>query len=493
MFFFDASNKKIPYLCRCAVGALFFCRMDKRTLLIKFISFDVLAALIVWLLFMVFRKTVVDTQIFSQVKIFMPNYDFVSGFIFFPLSCLFVHSLSGFYRRPERQTKTVAVLTTFVSSLIVSIVIFFVLMLDDIVVSYEYYYYSLLVLFGLMFTVTLAFRLYQYFQIRQAYRSKRWTINTLIIGTGKKAAKMAQDIEKNAEEYTLKGFVHVDHQPTDVPRESIVGYINGIGEIISKYDIKDVIISLDNTDEQQLFRLINALYSYDVEIRFTPRLYEILTGGSRIKMLGVSPLVTITTLNMPDWQFSVKRYFDIVSALVLLVLVSPLMVYFMIRIKADSPGPVFYFQERIGYLGKPFKIIKFRTMYDGSENGTPRLSSADDERITPLGRILRKYRFDELPQLWNILKGDMSVVGPRPERKFYIDQIIEQAPYYCLLYKIRPGLTSWGPIRIGYSDTIEKMIERLNYDIIYLDNMSLMTDFKILAQTVEIIFKGKGV
>lgn len=467
--------------------------MDKRTLLVKFISFDVLAALIVWLLFMVFRKTVVDTQIFSQVKIFIPNYDFVSGFVFFPLSCLFVHSLSGFYRRPERQTKTVAILTTFVSSLIVSIVIFFVLMLDDIVVSYEYYYYSLLVLFGLMFTVTLIFRLYQYFQIRQAYRSKRWTINTLIIGTGKKAAKMAQEIEQNAEEYTLKGFVHVDHQPNEVPRESIVGYINGIGEIINKYEIKDVVISLDQTDEHQLFRLINAMYSYDVDIRFTPRLYEILTGGSRIKMLGVSPLVNITTLNMPDWQFSVKRYFDIVSALVLLILVSPLMVYFMLRIKADSPGPVFYFQERIGYLGKPFNIIKFRTMYDGSENGVPRLSSANDERITPLGRILRKYRFDELPQLWNILKGDMSVVGPRPERKYYIDQIIDQAPYYCLLYKIRPGLTSWGPIRIGYSDTIEKMIERLNYDIIYLDNMSLMTDFKILAQTVEIIFKGKGV
>ncbi|KAB2823902.1 MAG: hypothetical protein BGP01_10965 [Paludibacter sp. 47-17] len=467
--------------------------MDKRTLLIKFISFDVLAALIVWLLFMVFRKTVVDAQIFSQVKIFMPNYDFLSGFVFFPMSCLFVHSLSGFYRRPERQTKTVAILTTFVSSLIVSIVIFFVLMLDDIVVSYKYYYYSLLVLFGLMFSVTLVFRMYQYLQIRQAYRSKRRTINTLIIGTGKKAAKMAQEVENNAEEYTLKGFVHVDHQPNEVPRDQVVGYINGIGDIIQKYDIKDVIISLDQTDEHQLFRLINAMYSYDVDIRFTPRLYEILTGGSRIRMMGVSPLVNITNLNMPDWQFSVKRYFDIVFALVLLLVVSPLMIYFMFRIKTDSPGPVFYLQERIGYLGKPFKIVKFRTMYDGSENGVPRLSSANDERITPLGRMMRKYRVDELPQLWNILKGDMSVVGPRPERKYFIDQIIEQAPYYCLLYKIRPGLTSWGPIRIGYSDTVEKMIERLNYDIIYLDNMSLTTDFKILAQTVEIIFKGKGV
>ena len=467
--------------------------MDKRTLLIKFVTFDVLAALIVWLLFMVFRKTVVDAQIFSNVKIFVPNYDFVSGFIFFPLSCLFVHSLSGFYRRPERQTTLLAVFTTFVSSLIVSIVIFFVLMLYDIVVSYKYYYYSLLVLFSLLFFVTLTFRLVQFYAIRQAYRTKRYTINTLIIGTGKKAWAMAQEIEKNAEEYTLKGFIHVENQLNEVPREMVIGYLNGIGDVIQKHTIKDVIISLDETDEHQLFRLINAMYSYDVDIRFTPRLYEILTGGSRIRMLGASPLVNITTLNMPDWQFSVKRYFDIVFAFIMLVVLSPLMLFAMLRVKLDSPGPVFFLQERIGYLGKPFRMIKFRTMYQGAENGTPRLSSANDERITPVGRILRKYRIDELPQLWNILKGDMSVVGPRPERRYFIDQIIDEAPYYCLLYKIRPGLTSWGPIRIGYSDTVEKMIERLNYDIIYLDNMSLMTDLKILVQTVEIIFKGKGV
>ncbi len=132
-------------------------------------------------------------------------------------------------------------------------------------------------------------------------------------------------------------------------------------------------------------------------------------------------------------------------------------------------------------------------MYVGSENGMPKLSSAYDERITPVGRILRKYRIDELPQFWNILRGEMSIVGPRPERRYYINQIIEEAPYYCLLYKIRPGLTSWGPIKIGYSDTIEKMIERLNYDIIYIENMSLMNDLKIMALTLEIIFNGKGV
>jgi len=132
-------------------------------------------------------------------------------------------------------------------------------------------------------------------------------------------------------------------------------------------------------------------------------------------------------------------------------------------------------------------------MFAGAENGTPKLSSSNDERITPVGRMLRKYRIDEIPQFWNILKGDMSLVGPRPERRYYINKIMDEAPYYCLLYKIRPGLTSWGPIKIGYSDTVEKMIERLNYDIIYMENMSLSTDLKILMYTFEIIFKGKGV
>jgi lipopolysaccharide/colanic/teichoic acid biosynthesis glycosyltransferase len=196
---------------------------------------------------------------------------------------------------------------------------------------------------------------------------------------------------------------------------------------------------------------------------------------------------------MPDWQIATKRVFDIAFSTLMLILLLPVFLYFAIAIKLDSKGPVFYLQERIGRYGKAFNILKFRTMYQNAENGTPKLSSATDERVTRIGKILRKYRIDELPQFWNILIGEMSVVGPRPERKYYINQIIEDAPYYCLLYKIRPGLTSWGPIKIGYSDTIEKMVERLNYDIIYMEDMSLLNDLQIMILTIEILFKGKGV
>lgn len=466
--------------------------MNRRRLIIKFVLYDMIASLIVWVLFMLFRRTVNDAQIFENIRIFIPNYDYFSSLLIFPFSCAFVHYLSGFYLHPEKITKTTLLLTTLASSAIISISIFFVLMLDDIVISYEYYYYSLLVLFGLLFSITTAIRSIIISDINRLYKQKKWSINTIIIGTGKNALKIAEELESKAEKNNLIGFVSVD-QYSSVPKERILGNMSQIENIIDTNKIAESIIALDEADEQKLFTYINALYRFDIEIRFTPRLYEILTGSARIGSIGMSPLVSITNLNMPYWQASVKRFVDIVVSSIALLLLLPSFIYFAIKIKRDSKGPVFYSQERIGYLGKPFKILKFRTMYTGAENGTPKLSSANDDRITTIGRTLRKYRIDELPQFWNILKGDMSIVGPRPERKYYINQIIEEAPYYCLLYKIRPGLTSWGPIKIGYSDTIEKMIERLNYDIIYIENMSLLNDLKILILTLEIIFKGKGV
>jgi exopolysaccharide biosynthesis polyprenyl glycosylphosphotransferase len=466
--------------------------MNKNRLIKKYVFTDLLVSLIVWILFMLFRKTVNDAQIFEGVLIFIPNYDFLSSLLIFPFCCAFIHYLSGFYLNPIKQSPLTAIFTTFIATAIISFTIFFVLMLDDIVVSYKYYYYSLMVLFGLLFFFTSFSRLIIASQVRRNYLKKRWTINTLIIGTGNNALKIANELAKKSKQNNLIGFISTDHSMV-VPPEKVLGNMKQIASIIENSHIEESIVALENADEHQLFMIINSLYKFNIDIQFTPRLYEILTGSARITKLGIIPLVNITKPSMPDWEASVKRFSDIIISFLALVVLSPVLIYFMIKIKIDSKGPVFYRQERIGRLGKPFKILKFRTMYVGSENGTPQLSSANDSRITFVGRILRKYRIDEIPQFWNILKGDMSLVGPRPERRYYINKIIEEAPYYCLLYRIRPGLTSWGPIKIGYSDTIEKMIERLNFDIIYLDNMSLVTDVKILIYTFEIIFKGKGV
>ena len=466
--------------------------MDKKKIRYQYIASDVIASVIVWILIIIYRKTIYYGYLSKNVELYFPNFDYASTIALFPIACVFVHYLSGYYVNPIKDSKITEFFTTFISSFIISIVVFFALMIDDIVASYVYFYYSLLVLFTLLFVVTYLFRTILRANIRHNFRSKKMTINTLIIGTGENAQKIAGDIEKNSYFNTVSGFIIADPTEKTVQAEKIIGNINDLTKCVESKNIQDVVIALDDASEQKIFTLINKLYQFNINIQFTPRLYEILTGKTRIYRYGINPLVNVSEPSMSDWEQSVKRAFDIVFSFFALLLLSPLMLYLAIQIKRDSKGPVIYRQERIGKHGKSFNIFKFRTMYDRSENGVPKLSSPDDDRTTPIGRIMRKYRIDEIPQFWNILIGDMSIVGPRPERKYFIDQIIREAPYYCLLYKINPGLTSWGPIKIGYSDTLEKMIERLNFDIVYLENMSIVNDMKILISTFEIIFKGKG-
>lgn len=189
----------------------------------------------------------------------------------------------------------------------------------------------------------------------------------------------------------------------------------------------------------------------------------------------------------------IKRLFDIVCSAIALVVLCPLFLVIAVFIKCDSKGPVIYRQQRLGRLAKPFTILKFRTMYENSETDTPLLSNKDDKRITKFGCLLRKYHLDELPQLWNILVGDMSFVGPRPERKYFVDQLLVIAPEYVKLFKVRPGLSSWGSVKYGYASDLSQMVERMKYDLMYLDKMSLAIDIKIMAYTIKTVVTGKGV
>jgi exopolysaccharide biosynthesis polyprenyl glycosylphosphotransferase len=255
----------------------------------------------------------------------------------------------------------------------------------------------------------------------------------------------------------------------------------------------EVILDLKSKNkEEEMYMLISRLYPANVEISVVPSLYDMLTGAAVIADVADQPLIPITEHKMNDAGLCIKRAFDVVVSLMALILLSPIYVLVAIAVWSTSSGPIFYLQERIGLHGIPFKIIKFRTMRMHAEKDMPQLSLHNDPRVTRVGKFLRKYRLDELPQFWNILRGEMSIVGPRPERRYFINQIEEQAPYYCMIYKIRPGLTSWGPIKVGYTDTLEKMIRRLNYDIVYVENMSLGLDLKIMFYTLGVIFKGKG-
>lgn len=468
-------------------------RMNPNKQRAKYIAADICSAIIVWLLFLVFRWIINDGKTFSYGTVLVPAFNFYTPLFVYPLACLLVHYLSGYYVSPYKKSLLHDFFTTFMASAIISFGAFFFIIIDDVVINYQRYYVSLVTLFGMQLSVSYVFRLIITMRTRRLIHNGFIQMNTVIIGIGKNAQRIAEELHKNIYENRVVGFISPTKDVTEKTSVQILGSLDDFAELKQKYAIVSVVVALDDkTSETDLFKIINELYSYGVEIQFTPRIYEILTGVARIQKLNIGPLVNITEHSMAAWELSVKRAVDVVVSFFALILFSPFMFLCAIRIKQDSVGPVFYKQQRIGRHGTPFNIVKFRTMYVDSENGHPRLSTANDDRVTKIGHWLRKYRIDEIPQFWNVLIGEMSLVGPRPEREYYIKQIVERAPYYCLIYKIRPGLTSWGPIKIGYADTIDKMVERLNYDIIYVDNMSLLVDIKILWYTIEVIIKGKG-
>ena len=414
---------------------------------IWYLTADLISSELVWLCFLGFRWVVYEERMEILEDVLIPAFDFWPPLIVYPFVCLLVYYLSGYYLRPFQKPLWREFMRTFFSAAIISLLFFFIIIIDDPTENYKRYIVSLLVLFGLQFTLSYLPRL---------------TITLLSRRRGIQRTKVVHSM--------------VEAEQLNVGEQD------------------EVIIDLpDGYTDRDLYTLIARLYPLTCEISMVPRVYDMLTGAARIGHLDRPSLIRITEYHMTDSELCIKRTFDVAVALFGMILLSPLMAFIALQVKLSSRGPVFYTQERIGMYGLPFRIYKFRTMIDhAEENGVPQITHDNDPRITKIGHWLRKYRLDELPQLWNILKGEMSVVGPRPERPYFIEQIMKEAPYYCLLYKVRPGLTSWGPIRVGYTDTMEKMIERLNCDVVYVENMSLLLDMKILFYTTGVILRGKG-
>lgn len=462
----------------------------------KYIVCDTLSAMLAWAALFAFRKMMVGVEWSALVSQVLTDNNFWIGVVAVPAGWLVLYTIQGMYRNVLRRARLKELIETLIATVIGVLVIFFVLMMDDEVVTYRNHYASFLFLLGVHFVLTYVPRMLITSQTVRRVHSRQIGFPSLMIGNGRKALQTYLDLE-NQETYSGEQFVGciaLNQEHSELEKiMPCVGTMEGLREVVEQYHVEEAIVAVEDNEREKVSEILRALdEAGDMIIKITPDARDLMVGSIKQESIFHSPLIIINNRLMDEWQYSLKRIFDVIISVLAMVLLSPVYLVTAIIVKCTSPGPVFYAQERIGYHGKPFKMHKFRSMYVDAEESGPALSKDNDPRITPFGRFMRKVRLDEIPQFYNVLKGTMSLVGPRPERQFYIDQIVKRAPEYLLLQRVKPGITSWGQVKYGYASTVDEMVERLRYDLLYLDNMSLTTDLKILLYTSLIIMQGRG-
>ena len=469
----------------------------KKRISALYITFDVITAIITWCCFFVFRKYNVDHSVLGNLhETVFNDYKFYIGIVASPLYWVFLHAVSGTYNRVLHKSRLKELETTLLVTFIGTLLFFFAFILDDVINDYNDYLLYYVVLFVLQFTLTYLPKVFITTSTINRIRNGEIGFNTLIIGCG----ELARDTYRSLSPHIPKtgnviiGYIKMREADEDflVGELACLGTLDNLLQVVKDREVSELIIALQNGSRKYVETIITTIMDMEIDLKIIPQMQDYLMGNVRVSSILNEPLISISPDALPDWQKHLKRFCDIFLSLIAVIILLPFYLAIAIGVKVTSKGPVFYTQERIGYKGKPFQIIKFRSMVQDAENGCPQLSSSTDPRITRFGRFLRKTRLDETPQFFNVLLGDMSLVGPRPERQYYIDQIVKKAPHYRLLFRIRPGITSWGQVKYGYAENVDQMIERLKWDILYIENMSIQMDIKILIYTVLIVLKRSG-
>lgn len=458
---------------------------------IIYITLDLISASSAWLIFLYYRTVYMENG-----QTFFMNEERIFGLLSINLLWFIFYLLSGSYSNIYRKSRLKELFQIFIITIIGVTIIFFAILLDDFIVSYKQYYSSFLALFCIHFGLTSLLRFLLTSYTARKVHKKIMGFNTLIIGDNEKAIQLYHDLENEQKSsgHILKGFVSVENKKQYKLEEHIphLGDCNQIKNIIEKYQIEDVIIAIESSEHSKIENILNLLENIDVFIKIIPDVYDILSGTVKMNSILGTPLIEINHKLQTPSELLVKNTIDIVLSFVIILAFSPIYLVCAILVKLSSEGPIIYKQKRLGQYGKEFNIYKFRSMYTDAEKHGPQLSSKTDSRVTAWGRIMRKIRLDETPQFFNVLLGDMSFVGPRPERDFFAKQILERAPHYKHIYKVKPGITSWGMVKYGYAENVDEMLERLKYDVLYIENMSLLIDLKIMIHTILIILEGRG-
>lgn len=469
--------------------------MNRGKQLSKYVFADFLSALLAWTAFYVYRKLYIEPDKFGYPVPVDFDERFFAGAALIPLFWLSLYAMLGMYRSIYRRHRLKELGQVMLASCIGVVVLFFALLLDDAVANYSYYYESVMALLSLHFLFTFIPRFFLTSRTVKLIHRGKLGFPTILIGGNEEALNVYREMRdmRPSPGFKFVGYVSVNGKDHLLEEElPWLGKLERVKEIIGEKNVEEVIIAIESSEHKNLGAIITEVEGLGVVIKIIPDIYDILSGSVKMTSIFGVPLVQINTEIMPSWQFFIKRMLDFVGSVAAIIVLLPVFITLAILVKLSSKGPIIYKQERIGQYNKPFHIFKFRSMCTDAEQDGPQLSSSNDPRITPIGRFMRKTRLDELPQFFNVLRGEMSLVGPRPERQYYIDQIMAVAPHYRHLQKVKPGITSWGQVKYGYAENVDQMVQRLKYDLLYIENMSLAIDFKIMGYTVLTILKGSG-
>ena len=473
--------------------------MNRKRQIVRYMLADYLSAAIAFAIFFVFRKqhTIGEVDLGILMRDVCDDWKFYVDITVIPLCWLVCYAFGNSYRKIYRKSRLKELEYTFKEVLLGTLVLFFVIILDDVIVEYQDYLRYFLALFCLQFGWTYLFRLIIISITNNRIHSGKLRFNTILVGGGKEALRYYHALHQQRQPSgtALIGFVTTNGEETSELSALIpnLGSYEALPELIKTHGVQEMVVAVGDDTRSILGKIFpNVNPSSSLLVKIYPHTGDYVMGAVNSTAVYHEPLIEMQLDFMPLWQKLCKRAFDIIGSLICMVLCLPLYLFLAIGVRCSSPGPILFRQERVGYRGKPFHIIKFRSMYVDAEAEGPQLSSEHDARITHFGVFIRKTHLDEIPQFFNVFRGEMSLVGPRPERQFYIDQIVKRAPHYRLLQLIKPGLTSWGQVTYGYAENVDQMVERLRYDIMYLENMSILMDVKILIYTVLAVIKQKG-